>query len=1091
MTNFRVRLSYILAALLILGSIFISPNYTSFADESEDPVIIQETEQDAFAEDDFAGDVIEENFTGEDDHSEFSDTMLQAAINRYRKPMLRNVDSGESSDPHKLVGNTSLPYVGEGKVLAIYIDFPNDTMEPQNQSHPEGDTAELLEQSLKELHDYYDRASYGKLNLTGTVLTYSAQKPRGDYVGRYDLLDEALTALDESDPSINFADYDTDGDKLIDCVVMHIPHNFMDGWGSTWWSSCSHPYSLDFWVDGVSYYSNIILSRDLSRTDGLQTLFHETGHAMGFPDYYSYDKEATDDPNYPGLTGTLTFDLMDNNTGDHNGFSKWIAGWLDDDDVIRVHAGADGVYAMRGYETIAEADAGGSITLDLSSFDNDDSYDTGGIIIVNNNSPELFSNYYMLQYDTFAGNEKLYYNYGNAQPLSSGFRVFRVQAELQNGIMIHSNTAGMLFDKLVELVDKDYKEDHDAISYPYAGGSLEKNVPYGCMYYQGDMLTPTTDPSTNFRENINSGFTGIYMKFLESESDHGKVEIWYSEEEKPEEKEFAIELTSAEVIPGGCKVSFEANQQLTLVNRYGLYGMFKGNGAFTYSLRDLNINGNKITGKIYCDPDLMTKDAHFIFRFVQGTFATSDPNGSPQIEIEIPISQDLIELAESGYVEGTEAIRTDYGDPGVHKFSPVYRTEDGEYYFYEYSNTYSVAEPGNTILHKYFFTDDAPGELREELIAGDSEEYTEVIELNHAHLRGDPTENVSILPEGAQLGDYPYVYDAAKVDDTYYVLSFRERRSWSPAAPSGEQDNTFYNAPVMNELALTKLDANGNLIKQLTSIANEFIQDVDAYRVPNVLIQAGPNEKLAVLIFQPSQEYYENHYVNHAATFFYDQDFNFEGRLDNYSTGCGTWLADGRYIAFTQRVMPGSIAELDQRIDRTVLINYDITGVLDPPQEIEYIPEEGADGDTVTWESGSDAGLAFTLHRTPKDSAEISQAHFLGVQVDGNPVTEGKDYTVEFKSVHVTLLPSYLSTLSAGTHMLTILFDDADDVNIPFVIKEAAPSPAPTPGPSPAPGPNTGDATNYTIWIILMAVTLAVIIAAIVLLVHKRKRIRK
>ena len=110
-----------------------------------------------------------------------------------------------------------------------------------------------------------------------------------------------------------------------------------------------------------------------------------------------------------------------------------------------------------------------------------------------------------------------------------------VQAELQNGIMIHSNTAGMLFDKLVELVDNDYKEDHDAITYPYAGGSLEKNVPYGCMYYQGDMLTPTTDPSTNFRENINSGFTGIYMKFLESESDHGKVEIWYSEEEKPEE----------------------------------------------------------------------------------------------------------------------------------------------------------------------------------------------------------------------------------------------------------------------------------------------------------------------------------------------------------------------------------------------------------------------------------------------------------------------------------------------------------------------------------------------------------------------------
>ncbi len=117
----------------------------------------------------------------------------------------------------------------------------------------------------------------------------------------------------------------------------------------------------------------------------------------------------------------------------------------------------------------------------------------------------------------------------------------------------------------------------------------------------------------------------------------------------------------------------------------------------------------------------------------------------------------------------------------------------------------------------------------------------------------------------------------------------------------------------------------------------------------------------------------------------------------------------------------------------------------------------------------------------PEDSAEISRAHFLGVQVDGNPITEGKDYTVEFKSVHITLLPAYLNTLSAGTHTLTVIYNDPATVDIPFVIQKAAPSPA----------PNTGDTTNYTIWIILMAVTLAIIIAAIVLLVHKRKRIRK
>ena len=123
MNKFRVRLSYILAALLILGSIFITPYYTSFADESEDPVIIQETEQDAFAEDAFAGDVIAEDSLEETDHSEFSDDMLQAAISRYRRPMLRNVDP-DQSDPHKIVEGASMPYLSEGRMLALHIDFP-------------------------------------------------------------------------------------------------------------------------------------------------------------------------------------------------------------------------------------------------------------------------------------------------------------------------------------------------------------------------------------------------------------------------------------------------------------------------------------------------------------------------------------------------------------------------------------------------------------------------------------------------------------------------------------------------------------------------------------------------------------------------------------------------------------------------------------------------------------------------------------------------------------------------------------------------------------------------------------------------------
>ncbi len=943
MKKIRVRLSYILASLLILGSFFISPNYTSFADEPEEKTIVQETEQDSFAED-----AVEENITLEDDHSEFSDEMLQAAINRYKKPMLRNVDpDAGNNDPHKIISGASLPYTGTGKVIALHIDFPMDPGDSQNHAHPEGDNKDALENALGFLHDYYYRASYGKLNIIGNVFSYSAKKPRGDYEDRYALLSEVLSALDEQ---INYKDYDADDDERIDCVVMHLPYNERDGWGTTWWPSCA----VDSWkavpqMDGVTVGSNIILSRNVAEDDGQITLVHESGHAMGFPDYYSYDTEVPDNDPYRTLTGTLTFDMMDNNTGDHNGFSKWIAGWLTNNDVTYVNVNKYGVTAYRGDQEIVTKNEDGSITLTLSSFnDKDDPTKTGGIIVVGNDlGNDLFTNFYMLQYDTFAGNEMVYYKENPLTELSSGFRVFRVQAQLQDGHLIHNNTHDRLFNKLIELVDHDYKKDHARSNNPFVTVAYDSEGPdYECMFYKDDQLYPTTDPSTNFLENIDVGFTGIYMDFLESEETYGTVKIWYSDDAEPEEKDFQLELTSAEALPGGYQISVKANQQLSLANPYGIYGVIDNRGASIYHLYDTFINGNTMSGKTYCDPDLLKKSSSFIVRFIQGTFYIAEGAESPEKELSIPVSQDMVDLSESGYVKGTEIINNaDFGDIGVHKFSPIRRMEDGTYTFYEYSNTYSIAENGNTILHKYFFTEDAPGELREELIPSDSEEYLEVMKMNHAYLSRNPTENASIVPGGAQLGEYPYVYDAVKMNDMYYVLSYRKKIGWGSAAPSPEEDGVLYNAPEQNELALSKLDAGGNLITQVT-VGNDILQDLDSYMTPSVRIQAGPNKKLAVQLFQPAQQYYNGHLVDHAGTFFYDQDLVFEGRLDNYSTGCGTWLDDGRYIAFTQRQMLIQ-EEYDEGVDRRWLINYDITGVIDPKVEPEpAAPDEPVKPDT-------------------------------------------------------------------------------------------------------------------------------------------------
>ena len=111
---------------------------------------------------------------------------------------------------------------------------------------------------------------------------------------------------------------------------------------------------------------------------------------------------------------------------------------------------------------------------------------------------------------------------------------------------------------------------------------------------------------------------------------------------------------------------------------------------------------------------------------------------------------------------------------------------------------------------------------------------------------------------------------------------------------------------------------------------------------------------------------------------------------------------------------------------------------------------------------GSEEGLFVTVHRNIED--ETAKDHFIGVEVDGNPLTEGKDYTVRFGSVHITLTPEYLATLVEGKHTLTILFDDGEAA-IDFTIQKNTPAPAED-------KPNTGDNNQSLLWLFLMIAAL-------------------
>lgn len=92
------------------------------------------------------------------------------------------------------------------------------------------------------------------------------------------------------------------------------------------------------------------------------------------------------------------------------------------------------------------------------------------------------------------------------------------------------------------------------------------------------------------------------------------------------------------------------------------------------------------------------------------------------------------------------------------------------------------------------------------------------------------------------------------------------------------------------------------------------------------------------------------------------------------------------------------------------------------------------EGDDSTWKPESGEGLLFVYERFEHD--ETCFDHFVGASVDGTDLDQSA-YDVQSGSVRLTLKPSFLATLAAGSHNLVAHFDDGDDVAATFHVAEA------------------------------------------------------
>ena len=378
-------------------------------------------------------------------------------------------------------GMHSMPSIGTVKALVIrvgfedyplYLEKENNEEDVAEEEEKEKDSGYCLTKAeitdyfmgnapgsdsqypYESLSAYYRRSSFGNLNISlGEIIDYTSEKKR-DYYAEKEAGEKEIELmgeiLDHLEGEIDLSDYDGDGDGVADAVYVFYsgtPGPSVSKTFSPHCRSCSE-YNLSLGRTKITHFVMIGL-------DEKSVLMHETGHLLGLPDYYSKTDGAA-------LFGTS--DMMYDNSGDHNGFSKWILGWISNENVL----------------FLDKSDAGKTVSLTPV-----DSLKCEGkklAVLSNPKSKDPYGTYLLVEYVSAENNMSDLV--GGTFP--EGFRIFRVDAKMSNGLFVKNNDH--YETALLQVLNHDYSSLYDSI------------------YREGMEVTPFTDPSSAQADGTYTGF---------------------------------------------------------------------------------------------------------------------------------------------------------------------------------------------------------------------------------------------------------------------------------------------------------------------------------------------------------------------------------------------------------------------------------------------------------------------------------------------------------------------------------------------------------------------------------------------------------
>src|SRR5437667_6813809 len=197
---------------------------------------------------------------------------------------------------------------GVARIVVLLIDFTDIAHDPSHDG-PYFDTRmnAAAGSSAHSVGSYYQEVSRGALTVNATVIPtwFHSTHPMSDYGADsvtgvddangpiYRLVTEAVRA---ADPTVNFAQFDTNGDGVVDhLMVIHAgagqessPSNKDLIWSHRWAvldADPTTPGSQSLTADGVQIYGYTMESEDFV----IGTVAHEFGHDLGLPDLYDTD----------------------------------------------------------------------------------------------------------------------------------------------------------------------------------------------------------------------------------------------------------------------------------------------------------------------------------------------------------------------------------------------------------------------------------------------------------------------------------------------------------------------------------------------------------------------------------------------------------------------------------------------------------------------------------------------------------------------------------------------------------------------------------------------------------------------------------